>query len=160
MQRRDFFKSFTKPLKKEDDHILRPPYILEESTDFSACVDCDAKCAEVCEEDIIVILQDSSPSLVFDNSGCTYCDECAKVCEADILKLEYKKNINAIISIDELQCLSWSKTMCFACKDPCLDNAIEFSGMFYPKIIDDKCTSCGFCIKYCPTNAIKIKGKR
>ncbi len=47
--------------------------------------------------------------------------------------------------------------MCFSCKDPCLDDAIEFIGMFRPEIIDDKCTSCGFCIKACPTQAIEIK---
>ena len=57
------------------------------------------------------------------------------------MKLEYKKNINAKIEINVLECLSWNQTMCFSCKDPCLDDAITFLGMF---------------IKVCPTNAIKI----
>lgn len=47
--------------------------------------------------------------------------------------------------------------MCFSCKDPCLDDAIEFLGMFRPEIVTDKCTSCGFCLRACPTSAIEIK---
>ena len=39
--------------------------------------------------------------------------------------------------------------MCFSCKDPCLDNAIDFKAMFMPEI-NDKCTSCGFCLSRCP----------
>ena len=68
---------------------------------------------------------------------------------------ENKRNINAKIEIDILSCLSWNKTMCFSCKDPCFENAIEFLAMFRPSI-NNNCTSCGFCIKTCPTNAIKI----
>jgi len=40
-----------------------------------------------------------------------------------------------------------------------LDNAIEFLGLFKPSI-NDNCTSCGFCISYCPTNAIILKERR
>jgi ferredoxin-type protein NapF len=45
--------------------------------------------------------------------------------------------------------------MCFSCKDPCLDDAIDFIAMFRPEI-NSNCTSCGFCIKYCPVDAIEI----
>ena len=60
------------------------------------------------------------------------------------------------LDIDLIKCLSWNQTMCFSCKDPCLDNAIKFLAMFRPEINTDNCTSCGFCIKVCPTDAITI----
>jgi len=157
MERR---KTFSKLFNKSDNkpQIIRPPYFGEESN-LSLCLECEGVCAKECEEGIIVILEDKTPSLDFSNSGCTFCDKCALVCEADVLRLEYKSHVKVKIEIDKLKCMSWSKSICFSCKDPCLDNAIKFHGMFYPEIIDDKCTSCGFCIKYCPTDAIKIVKK-
>ncbi|MDP2894444.1 MAG: 4Fe-4S binding protein, partial [Sulfurimonas sp.] len=120
------------------------------------CNKCDAKCATVCEEDIIKISDDKTPYLIFSSSGCTYCDKCAISCEFGVLTLENKKLIGAKVTINKTKCLSWSHTMCFSCKDPCLDKAIDFQAMFMP-LINDKCTSCGFCISRCPTDAIEIK---
>ncbi|WP_220106531.1 4Fe-4S binding protein [Helicobacter monodelphidis] len=52
-------------------------------------------------------------------------------------------------------CLAWNKTLCYACKDICQENAITFNGgLFYPEIILSQCTFCGDCIPKCPTNAI------
>ena len=157
MQRREIFNKLLQPVKqkKSSIKIVRPPYIGDESN-FELCLECNGVCASVCEEKIIKIIDDKTPVLSFENSGCTFCDECANACEADVLRIEYKSKVDIKIEIDKLKCMSWSKNICFSCKDPCLDNAIEFSGMFYPEIISDKCTSCGFCIKYCPTDAIKI----
>ncbi len=159
MKRRELFSSlassFTK--KEKQEKILRPPYYLDEENDsffLTNCINCDGLCSTVCEENIIVIQEDLTPRLDFTISGCTYCDECAKACPKNVLKIEYKKYISAKIEIDILSCLSWNQTMCFSCKDPCLDNAIDFLAMFRPSI-NNSCTSCGFCIKICPTNAIK-----
>jgi ferredoxin-type protein NapF len=44
--------------------------------------------------------------------------------------------------------------ICFSCKEPCIDDAILFNGMFNPVIDMDKCTGCGFCLGRCPTLAI------
>ncbi len=157
MKRRELFgslvSSFNKDSKQEIQ--LRPPYYKDETDFINKCQTCNNECASVCEVNIIVIQEDNTPKLDFSNSGCTYCDDCAKACPNDVLALQYKKNIDAKISINPLECLSWNQVMCFSCKDPCLDEAIEFIAMFRPKINDD-CTSCGFCIKVCPTNAIKI----
>jgi len=159
MQRRDFFKNLTQPLNKESIHnIIRPPYYKDE-IDFEKCKECEGICALKCEENIIIILDDKTPALSFEQSGCTFCDVCALECPEDVLMLEHKSSIDVSIEIDKLKCMSWSKNICFSCKDPCLDNAIEFTGMFYPEIIADRCTSCGFCIRYCPTEAIIIKPK-
>jgi ferredoxin-type protein NapF len=53
--------------------------------------------------------------------------------------------------------MSWNNTMCFSCKDPCLEDAIFFNAMFKPIINENKCTNCGFCVSVCPSNAIFIK---
>ena len=159
MERRELFSSLVSSFKKDkkQEKIIRPPYYIDEDIFFTNCKNCGGLCATVCEENIIFIQEDFTPKLDLNSSGCTYCDECAKVCPNEVLNLENKKNINAKIEIDILACLSWNKTMCFSCKDPCLDDAIDFLAMFRPNI-NDKCTSCGFCIKLCPTNAIKISG--
>jgi len=165
MKRRELFSSFSsafrgdsKPEVKES--IIRPPYYagLE---DFEKCISCeDKKCASVCEESIILIQEDGIPKLDLTTpTGCTFCDECALACEADVLQVDKMRKIDALIEIDILKCLSWHDTMCFSCKEPCIDNAIEFLGMFRPTIDQEKCTSCGFCTYRCPANAITIKAK-
>ncbi len=161
MERRELFSSLTSSFSKEKgkiENIIRPPYYKNEIDFHKNCINCNGKCSNFCEEQIIKIDLDKTPYLDFSNSGCTYCDECAKACnEFNILTIENKKQINATISIDIIKCLSWNQTMCFSCKDPCLDNAIKFLGMFRPEILNNKCTSCGFCLKACPSNAIEIK---
>ena len=158
MQRRELFSSLASSLNhaNKQEKLLRPPYYSDESLFHNECSKCEAKCATACEEDIIKIAQDATPYIVFSNKGCTYCNKCALACEFEVLKLEYKKNINAIIEIDKKSCLSWDHTMCFSCKDPCLDNAIDFKAMFMPQI-NQNCTACGFCISRCPTSAINVK---
>ncbi len=158
MKRRELFSSLVSSFGKKDEKqekIVRPPYFEDESIFLSNCTNCDGACSTVCEENIIIIQEDFSPKLDFSNSGCTYCDKCANACPNDVLKVEFKNKIETKIEIDILACLSWNKTMCFSCKDPCLDNAIDFLAMFRPSI-NQNCISCGFCIKTCPTNAIKI----
>jgi len=161
MKRRELFSSLASPFKKKDETleaIIRPPYFKEESDFSKICVTCESKsCTTVCEENIILINEDGTPSLNFANSGCTYCDECAIACKDDVLQVENRKNIQARFSIDVLKCMSWNQTMCFSCKDPCFDDAIKFLGMFRPEINSDLCTSCGFCIKVCPSDAISVE---
>ncbi|HUH43315.1 MAG: ferredoxin-type protein NapF [Sulfurimonas sp.] len=158
MQRRELFGSLASSLKgeKKQEKFLRPPYFSDESLFHKECNRCDGVCATVCEEDIIKIAEDKTPYILFSYSGCTYCDKCSEACEFGVLKLEDKKQLSAIITINKDKCLSWNHTMCFSCKDPCLDDAIDFKAMFMPEI-NAKCTSCGFCISKCPTDAIDIK---
>lgn len=157
MQRRELFSSLASSLNtKKQEKLLRPPYFSDESLFHKECNKCDAKCASVCEEDIIKIADDKTPHLVFSNSGCTYCDKCADACEYGVLTIENKNRVAAIISIDKSSCISWGHTMCFSCKDPCSYNAIEFKAMFMPSI-NENCTACGLCVNRCPTDAIKVK---
>lgn len=161
MERRELFGSLTSGFRtnseEKSETILRPPYNSDESLFHNECKNCEGKCATVCEVEIIEIAEDKTPYLSFDKSGCTFCDDCVSVCEFGVLTLENKRNIAAIINISLSSCLAWNETMCFSCKDPCLDNAIVFQGLFKPVIDESKCTACGFCISRCPTSAIIIE---
>ena len=161
--RRDFFKSFAKPLRQtreESPLLVRPPYGSLESLFQSECPACESKaCVTSCDEKIIFIADDGTPTLDFSKNGCTFCDDCAKACEADVLSLENEETseyLNAIFTISLNACVAHHGVICNACKEPCIDNAILFNGMFNPVIDADKCTACGFCISRCPTQAISF----
>lgn len=157
MQRRELFSSFTNSFKEKKPAAVKvfPPYFGQKDDFYKICVECEGICAQFCKEQIIKI-EEGVPLLDFAKGGCTYCDECALACPQGVLKVENKQKIDAGFEIDMLECLSWQQTMCFSCKDPCLDGAIEFLGMFRPSINTDRCTSCGFCVAPCPAEAIKI----
>ena len=162
MQRRELFSSLASSVKnagkKKPEKLVRPPYNSDESLFHNECSKCDAKCSTVCEEDIIKIAKDKTPYLDFSLSGCTFCEECVKACEYGVLSLENSQTIDTNIYIDKKSCVSWEGVMCYSCKEPCLDNAIDFKAMFMPEI-NDNCTACGFCIARCPVQAIKIGEK-
>ena len=166
MQRRELFSFLSSSIKdtladKESESILvRPPYFSKEEEGLNAfdieCQNCEGLCATSCQEQIIIIQEDKTPRLDFSKSGCTYCDECAVVCTPNVLTIENRHNIDVNININQSSCMSWEGVMCFSCKDPCLEDAIEFQAMFMPTINQDKCTSCGFCISRCPSYAIEV----
>jgi len=164
MERRELFSFLSSSLKgagkKEKDIIIRPPYYGDINAFDTECQQCDGKCATLCQEQIIIIKDDKTPILDLSSNGCTYCDECATACEYDVLDIKDKKLIDVGIIINKSTCLSWNGVMCFSCKDPCLEDAIEFKAMFMPTIDKDKCTACGFCISKCPSYAIDITKKR
>ena len=155
--RRELFTSFAKSFqeKKRVEKVIRPPYYKDEDVFYKECIDCEDRCDTACKEHIIKIVE-GLPQLDFKKGGCTYCDDCAIHCKRDVLNVEHKKQIDAAFEIDMLTCLSWNQTMCFSCKDPCLDKAIDFIAMFRPSIDTQKCTSCGFCVGVCPSDAVKI----
>ena len=162
--RRDFFKSFTKPLrqtKEESPLLVRPPYGKDESLFQSECPSCESKsCVASCDEKIIFIADDGTPTLTFRQNGCTFCDACAEACEAGVLSLENEETsdwLNAVFKISLEACVAHHGVICHACKEPCIDDAILFNGMFNPVIDDDKCTACGFCMSRCPTQAISYE---
>ncbi|MGB0989310.1 ferredoxin [Arcobacter sp. F155] len=160
MRRRELFSSLASSFnkKEEQEQVIRLPYNEDKSLFLKECPSCDAPCVTLCEEDIIVMGEDKTPHIDFSKGGCTYCGECAKACEYGVLLEDSKEKIPVKVEIDMIKCLSWHNTMCFSCKDPCLDDAIEFLGMFRPSIVEDKCTSCGFCLNVCPSDAIILKG--
>ena len=160
MERRELFSSLASSVKnaakEKPEKLTRQPYNNDESLFHNQCSKCDAKCATVCEVEIIKIALDKTPYLDFSKSGCTYCDKCALACDFGVLRLEDKSFVQAKVIIDKNICYSWQGVMCFSCKDPCLEDAIDFTAMFTP-VINDKCTSCGFCVSRCPAQSIKVE---
>lgn len=151
MNRREFFKRGLK------SSFIYPPYY-KDKRDFIKCNECESKdCLIVCNEKVIKII-DNKPTLNFNSSGCTFCDECAISCKYEVLKVEYKKEKIAQMIINPNKCIAWNKTICFSCYDICEENAIIYKGMFNPVIDLDKCTGCGFCVSVCVANSIEIKG--
>ena len=159
--RRDFLDTFRKPLEQSKEVsplVVRPPYGFSESLFQSKCVACESKaCVASCDEQIIVIQEDGTTRLDFTKSGCTFCEDCASVCEPNVLSLgnvHTSEHINATFRISTEGCVAHHGVICFSCKEPCIDDAILFNGMFNPVIDMDSCTGCGFCLGRCPTQAI------
>ena len=142
--------------------VVRPPYGKDETTFQKQCIGCDDKaCASACEEQIIVIRADGTPMLNFSKKGCTFCDACALVCKPGVLSLAHSHTadtINARFIITPDACVAHNGVICFSCKEPCIDDAILFNGMFNPVIDSDRCTGCGYCFGRCPTKAISYTG--
>ena len=161
LSRRDFLDKIRKPLplsKESSSLVVRPPYGLNEAFFQSECMTCESKaCVASCDEKIIVMQDDGTPMLNFVKSGCTFCEECANVCEANVLDVKNghsSEKLNATFHISTEGCVAHHGVICFSCKEPCIDDAILFNGMFNPVIDMDKCTGCGFCLGRCPTLAI------
>jgi len=135
---------------------IRPPYAKEASLFLSVCATCnDAPCVRVCEEEIIVLGTDKTPSLLFTQSGCTFCKKCAHACPLDVLSLEAQEIIHALFTIDTQGCIAWNGVVCCCCLDVCEPKAITFFGMFRPVVQRDVCTGCGLCYSVCPSNAVQ-----
>ena len=163
--RREFLTAFKKPLERvaeSEERIVRPPYGRAEVLFRSACAACDSKaCADACEELIIVIRADGTPMLNFTKKGCTFCEACAEACKEGVLDLENTltaERINARFIISPQRCVAHNGVICFSCKEPCIDDAILFNGLFNPVIDMDRCTGCGYCLGRCPAGAISYEG--
>ena len=167
VSRRGFFKSIVKPLRQLEEEVtpllIRPPYGKSESLFQSECPSCENQaCVTSCDEQIIFIDKETNtPTLTFSKNGCTFCDECAIACEKNVLLLEEnfedEPYLHAIFKISLEACVAHHGVICNACKEPCIDDAILFNGMFNPVIDNEKCTACGFCISRCPTKAISYR---
>jgi len=153
LKRRRLFASVSSKL---DNHIY-PPYCPDKSLFFRLCPECiDKPCIKACEEEIISINENGIPTLNFAKRGCTFCDACADVCKYDVLNDKTLTKINATFEINVIKCIAWHQVMCSSCKEPCLEDAIAFLGLFRPEIDMQKCTACGWCISVCPCDAIEV----
>ena len=152
--RRKLFSRLKNGLSEE--RVVRLPYYESLEAFETICLECNDKpCITSCEEGIIKHSSEGSVKLDFSQSGCSYCEECLKACERGVLT-QLEQPIHAKVTINVSKCMSWHGVMCFTCKDPCMDDAIEFKGLFTPSIIEEKCSACGFCLSICPSNAIEV----
>lgn len=152
--RRGFFTALASVFKEESSHMIRPPYASGEET-FDICQTCDAMCVSMCEEKIIKRDAQGIVFLDFSRSGCSDCHKCLEACTPNVLN-DPTKFIQGKAKISTMSCMSHHDTICFSCKEPCMDNAIVFEGMFRPIIIPNKCTGCGYCVSVCPSGAITL----
>jgi len=152
--RRGFFTALASVFKEESSHVIRPPYAVANTT-YEACKTCDAMCVGVCEEKIIQRDAQGIPFLDFSRNGCSDCHKCLEACIPNVLN-DPQRFIQAKARISTMSCMSYHDTICFSCKEPCMENAIIFEGMFRPIIIPDKCTGCGYCVAVCPSAAIAL----
>ena len=156
--RREFFRKVNPHIKEDVSLVIRPPYGLDDLLFQTGCITCESKaCVSACEEEIIMIDENQTPTLDFSQKGCTFCDACAVACDKGVLSVEHahtseKINANFMISLDT--CVAHHEVICFSCKEPCIDDAILFNGMFNPVIDMNLCTACGYCVGRCPTEAI------
>jgi len=158
--RREFLKTLTRQRKQDKEAkplYLRLPYSHNLELFDKECIECESKaCASSCDENIIIIEAGGTPIINFAKSGCTFCQDCANACEQGVLKLEPEsKKIDATFIINKESCMAHNGSICFSCKEPCIDSAILFKGVFEPIIDLDICTCCGFCLSRCPTDAIE-----
>ncbi|WP_104722478.1 4Fe-4S binding protein [Helicobacter mesocricetorum] len=170
LNRREFFHSLLSYGKqKEEKLFVLPPYNFDRSLFYKSCQECQKDCIEACNrvcKEGIIKNNGEYVYVDFGIDGCKLCGECAIACPNGVLEVKEEEdwkngaNWNVAIVIEEDLCIAHQKTMCYTCKDICqsvlgISNAIEFIGLFYPKI-NQKCIGCGMCIKSCPSNAIGI----
>jgi len=149
-----FFGALSALFKEEKSLLVRPPYAALNET-FDACKTCEAMCIVACEEKIIRLDNHKTPFLDFKTTGCSDCHKCLEVCTPNVLS-DSQRFISGHAKISMTSCMSHHETICFTCKEPCLENAIIFKGMFNPIILPEKCTGCGYCIAVCPSAAIEM----
>lgn len=147
-----FFGAIASLFKEDGKVLIRPPYILADAT-FDECHGCDGMCVSACEEKIIYRDNNGTPFLDFKISGCSDCHKCLEACEPNVLS-NPEQFIKGYAKISMMSCMSHHETICFACKEPCMENAIVFKGMFNPIILPERCTGCGYCVSVCPSAAI------
>ena len=160
--RREFFTSLVGVVKKDKQKEAFAPFApFFDSQKADICKTCDSlSCVNSCEEGIIKKEAFTAPRLDFSRRGCTFCADCAVSCERGVFDASHDGGIDASVEIDALKCLAYNGVICKSCFDPCLERAIDFSGLFYPIINPEKCTACGFCIGVCPASAIIVQRSR
>lgn len=148
------FGALASIFKEESSYTIRPPYASLGET-FEACKTCEGMCVASCEEKIIFRDAHGLAFLDFKHTGCSNCDKCREACTPNVLH-DPTRFIQGRAKITTMSCMSHHDVICFACKEPCLEDAIVFQGMFRPIIIPEKCTACGYCLALCPSDAISI----
>ncbi len=152
-------------------HTLRPPGAISNPTFSALCTRC-GNCARACPSQIITYNMKSrewtnlfTPTLQFDHDYCREdCVACSQVCPSGALQpLSVSDKTHAKFGVAQVNmdlCLLRDDRECSACQRWCPFDAVHyvFSKEHYtlnPVIDTDKCTGCGACQTYCPTQPQK-----
>ncbi|MFH1227947.1 MAG: 4Fe-4S binding protein [Planctomycetota bacterium] len=147
---------------------LRPPGAISPEEEFlKKCIRC-GECMKVCPTNgLQPLLVESglydlwTPTLVPRIGQCSYyCNACGQACPTGAIKalqLEDKQECRiGLAYFDTNRCIPYvHKQTCMTCQEfcPVPDKAIEYDekdGIYYPRIVKDKCIGCGMCEKVCP----------
>lgn len=156
VNRRQFLRSFA----NRREEIIRPPWALPESRFVDTCSRCSA-CVEICPERIIKRGSGGFPEIDFHQNGCNFCGKCVTVCRDGALQKQPDQLPWRRAAVVAQSCISLHGVTCRACGDYCNEQAILFKiesrGVARPIVDETKCTGCGYCVKPCPVDAVKIK---
>jgi MauM/NapG family ferredoxin protein len=154
-----------------DSRALHPPGALPHPVFVGLCTRC-GNCIRSCPSQIITRdpgrhgwITFSTPALELDRDYCREdCVACTQVCPSGALRpmsLDQKASMKiGLAQVDMTLCLLGDDRECSACRRWCPYEAIEyvFSDADYtqvPVIDPEKCTGCGACQAYCPTQPHK-----
>ncbi|MBU3916511.1 4Fe-4S binding protein, partial [bacterium] len=149
------------------EKLLRPPAALPENEFLSMCVRC-GECMIACPTNTLQPLWFQagliglfSPVITPRRSFCDPdCHRCAAVCPTNSIRVISKeermwaKTGTAVIL--KHKCLAWEQQQkCMVCDETCPFNAVVFdkepgNPVPVPKVLEEKCTGCGYCEYHCP----------
>ncbi len=149
--------------------LIHPPGAVDDFV--SKCISCGV-CGDVCQQlgysaISFIGLKNSLSSYVpvvddMRDHPCTLCMECTKVCPTGALIEVPKEEVRmGIALIDFSLCLGWNGDVCLSCSKACPLGMKVFE--FYNSewgnqpYINENCTGCGYCVKFCPVGGSAIK---
>lgn len=148
---------------------LRPPGMLHELLLAKHCLRC-GKCVEACPADAIFPLgaewgaAAGTPAIDARKQPCVLCTglKCSHACPSGALLPVYANGDVAMgkAIVDEARCITYGGQACTACKEHCpMEGALVFDEAGKLRVVDEKCTGCGLCEHYCPTEpqAIRVR---
>jgi len=139
---------------------LRPPGAIDEAQLVATCERCGA-CRDACEYGALLPLgpaygsADGTPALLPETEPCRMCDDlpCAAACPRGALRLVLVDQVAmGTAVIDPARCWAALGQPCDYCATSCplVPVAVSLGGGL-PVIDTDRCTGCGMCVYYCPT---------